>query len=67
MTAEAPPPPPNLTLSACGGSLADPSRYPSEMYQGRRVFFCLEACRRAFQRAPDQFMAGELPHPSADD
>lgn len=59
------PPPikPEPPQTACGGLLPDPAGYPAEDYRGRRVYFCLEACRRAFLRDPDRFLAGEVPHP----
>ncbi len=52
-----------LTQTACGGTLKDPSGYPSAMYRGKRVYFCKEACLRAFEQDPDRFMAGEIEHP----
>lgn len=53
--------------TACGGGIKDPSKYPSVEYQGKRVYFCTNACLRAFDQAPDQFMAGEIEHPLDDD
>ncbi len=55
------PPPPAQT--ACGGALTDPTGYPSATYQGQTVYFCLHACRVLFERDPDRFMAGHIPHP----
>ena len=46
-----------------GGKFTDPAKYPSAEYKGKRVYFCTEACRKAFEQAPDQFMAGEIEHP----
>lgn len=37
------------------------------MYQGERVYFCTPACLRAFEQAPDVFMAGEVEHPVEED
>jgi YHS domain-containing protein len=53
--------------TACGGKLKDPVNYPSAMYQGERVYFCTPACLRAFEQAPDVFMAGEVEHPVEED
>ena len=52
-----------LFKAACGGTLKDPSQYPSAEYQGERIYFCTRACLRAFQKNPDAFMAGEVEHP----
>jgi YHS domain-containing protein len=49
--------------TVCGGVLKEPSKYPSAEYRGQRVYFCTKACRRAFEQAPDIFMAGEIEHP----
>ena len=53
--------------TACGGGIKDPSKYPSAEYRGERVYFCTNACLRAFEQAPDQFMSGEVEHPLDDD
>jgi YHS domain-containing protein len=53
--------------SACGGILKDPSRYPSAMFNGERVYFCADACLKAFLSAPEAFMAGEVEHPLEDE
>ena len=52
--------------SACGGTLKDPSAYPSAMFNGERVYFCNAACLKAFLLAPEAFMAGEVEHPPED-
>lgn len=49
--------------SACGGTLNDPSAYPSAMFNGERVYFCNQACLKAFLSAPEAFMVGEVEHP----
>jgi YHS domain-containing protein len=49
--------------TACGGKLKDASGYPSAEYQGRKVYFCSQACLNAFLGDPDRFMAGEVEHP----
>lgn len=54
-------------ITACGGRIKDPSRYPSALYRGERVYFCRRACLRAFEADPDLFMAGEIEHPREDD
>lgn len=52
--------------SACGGTLKDPSA-PSAMFNGERVYFCANACLKAFLAQPEAFMAGEVEHPLDDD
>lgn len=58
---------PQLIKSACGGTLKDPSAYPSAMFNGERVYFCNQACLKAFLSAPEAFMAGEVEHPLDED
>ena len=58
---------PQEIKSACGGILKDPSRYPSAMFNGERVYFCANACLKAFLSAPEAFMAGEVEHPLDED
>jgi YHS domain-containing protein len=53
--------------TACGGKLTDPSKYPSAMYRGERIYFCTRACLRVFEQDPDPFMAGEVEHPIEED
>lgn len=53
----------SLPLTACGGFLKDAESYPSAIYRGKQVYFCTQACLRAFEGAPDRFMAGEIEHP----
>lgn len=53
--------------TACGGTIHDPSRYPSVEYQGQQVFFCTQACLRVFHENPGAFMAGEVEHPLDED
>jgi YHS domain-containing protein len=55
-----------IAKSACGGVLKDPSNYPSAMFRGERVYFCTNACLKAFLQAPEAFMAGEVEHPLED-
>lgn len=56
-----------IVKSACGGVLEDPTKYPSALFNGERVYFCNNACRKAFLSAPEAFMAGEIEHPLEDD
>ena len=56
-----------IIKSACGGILKDPSAYPSAMFNGERVYFCANACLKAFLNAPEAFMAGEVEHPLEDE
>jgi YHS domain-containing protein len=50
-------------ITACGGILRDPSRYPSREYKGMRVYFCNQDCLREFEEDPDRFMSGQVVHP----
>lgn len=52
-------------VTACGGKIDQPERYPSAMHNGQIVYFCTLACLEAFKRDPDRFMAGEIEHPIA--
>jgi YHS domain-containing protein len=49
--------------TACGGRITEPDRYPSTVYQGRKIYFCNNACFEAFKTDPDRFLAGEIEHP----
>lgn len=50
-------------VTVCGGKIAEPDRYPSAIYRGQRIYFCAQACLRAFEADPGRFMAGEIKHP----
>ncbi|HBG74749.1 MAG: hypothetical protein A2X25_11990 [Chloroflexi bacterium GWB2_49_20] len=50
-------------VTTCGGKIKDPECYPSAIFRGERVFFCTQACLRAFESDPERFMAGEIEHP----
>jgi YHS domain-containing protein len=54
-------------VTACGGFIQDPDQYPSAFYQGKRVYFCNQACLKAFEAAPNAFMNGEVEHPHEED
>ena len=54
-------------VTVCGGKISDPDRYPSALYRGQRVYFCIRVCLRVFEADPDRFMAGEIPHPVDED
>ncbi|MFN8414281.1 MAG: hypothetical protein U0Z26_18010 [Anaerolineales bacterium] len=56
-----------LKKSACGGTLQNPSVYPSSEYQGEIVYFCNVSCMKAFLKSPDAFMAGEVEHPNSEE
>ena len=58
------PTPELLARTACGGVLTNTAGYPSALYQGRVVYFCLRACLRAFEANPDRFIAGRVDHPT---
>lgn len=53
--------------TTCGGTIKDPTNYPSVMYRGERIYFCTRACLRVFEQDPDSFMAGEVEHPTEED
>ena len=50
-------------ITACGGKVKDPSKYPSAEYHGKTIYFCTQACLDVFLLSPDPFMAGEIEHP----
>lgn len=54
---------PLLFETACGGTLDDPTGFPSAIYKGQRVYFCTRACLRVYLSDPDGFMSGAIPHP----
>ncbi len=56
-----------IIKSACGGTLQNSSEYPSAMFKGELVYFCNNACLKAFMQAPEAFMAGEIEHPLEDE
>ena len=58
---------PTPILSVCGGKLDEPEKYPSAEYKGQHVYFCNQACLRAFEKDPDRFIAGEIDHPEEED
>lgn len=53
--------------TACGGTIKDPSKYPSAEYRGEVIYFCTRACLRVFKEDADAFMAGEVEHPTEED
>ena len=55
------------TVTACGGKLDDPSVYPSAEFHGKTIYFCNQACLKAFLVNPEAFMAGEIEHPLEDE
>ena len=54
-------------MTACGGKLKDPTKYPSADYRGEQVYFCTRACLRVFEQDSDAFMAGQVEHPLEED
>jgi len=41
----------------CGRSInGDPHYFPNAEYRGRRIYFCTEFCRNAFEASPDRFV-----------
>ncbi|GAB4428056.1 MAG: hypothetical protein Kow002_16960 [Anaerolineales bacterium] len=51
------------SVTACGGILKEPDKYPFREYKGVRVYFCNQNCLREYDRNPDAFMQGEIVHP----
>jgi len=39
-------------LTACGGQIQYAKDTPTAIFRGRRVYFCLPACREGFERDP---------------
>lgn len=62
-----PTPETQIIKTACGGILKTLTGYPSAQYNGEMIYFCTNACWKAFLSAPDAFMAGEIEHPLEDD
>lgn len=52
--------------TVCGGIVQNPSAYPNAVFHGQTVYFCSNACLKAFLLAPEAFMAGEIEHPLED-
>jgi YHS domain-containing protein len=50
-------------ITACGGILRDPSRYPSREYKGMQIYFCNQDCLQEFDADPERFMSGKVIHP----
>ena len=50
--------------TACGGTVTNPEQYPTAMYKGELIVFCMQSCLKAFEADPDRFMAGEIEHPT---
>jgi YHS domain-containing protein len=40
--------------TVCGGSVKDPSQYPSTEYRGKQIYFCTQACLRVFELDPER-------------
>lgn len=57
----------DLKKTVCGGSLKDPALYPSADFHGETIYFCNSACLKAFLKAPEAFMAGEVEHPNSEE
>jgi YHS domain-containing protein len=53
--------------TVCRADIDRATYYPSDLHRGERVYFCNEACLRAFQSQPDAFIAGDIEHPSEED
>jgi YHS domain-containing protein len=55
--------PDKAPVTVCSGKIEDAKRFPSAVFKGERLFFCTEACLRAFESDPERFLAGEIEHP----
>ncbi|MBL8091612.1 MAG: hypothetical protein JNJ43_14850 [Anaerolineales bacterium] len=57
----------NFPKTVCGGTLREPSKYPSAVYGNEIVYFCTRSCLREFEKNPEGFISGEIEHPLEDD
>jgi hypothetical protein len=55
-----------VARTACGGTLKYTRDFPSVIYEGERIYFCLQACLQVFEQYSDSFMAGQIEHPKKD-
>jgi YHS domain-containing protein len=57
---------PNETMHLpmlCGRNiLGNPVYFPKAEFRGRKIYFCTEYCRNAFESAPDRFYEVHRPH-----
>jgi hypothetical protein len=47
---------------ACGGAAPFSEDTPAVLHEGRLIYFCLPACKRTFEREPEKFLSGAIPH-----
>jgi len=57
------PPADAILLTACGGEIKNPEKFPSAIFHGERIYFCNSACLAVYESDPERFMAGEIEHP----
>ena len=57
----------SIAKTICGGKIKDTANFPSAIYEGEQIYFCMRACLRVFEENPDAFVAGEIDHPLDDD
>lgn len=57
----------NEAKTTCGGTLKNPEKFPSAKYRGEKLYFCTQACLKAFEHDPERFLAGEIEHPIHED
>lgn len=53
--------------TTCGGTLKHPEKFPSAEYRGERLYFCTQACLKAFEQDPELYLAGKIEHPIHED
>jgi len=55
------PPTDTPVLTACKGFILFEQHTPTTVYRGRRIYFCLPSCLKAFQEDPKtSCMAGDI-------
>ena len=47
---------------ACGGMAPFDENTPVALHVGKLIYFCLPACMRTFEREPEKFLSGAIPH-----
>lgn len=47
---------------ACGGVAPYTQDIPVALYNGKPIYFCLSACQQTFERDPEKFLSGAIPH-----
>lgn len=47
---------------ACGGVVLLDANTPVALHEGKLIYFCLLACKHTFEREPEKFLSGAIPH-----